>query len=214
MAATTQLLTGLNNHVFICGITRSGKTYFAKKAAAQIPGPVLFFNIQEEELQAPFIECNSSTDVQQLDYMLTHNYKINFTFKDQSIKEYNAIVAYLLGVLMRSKAFSERRPVYVVIDEAQLLDGRGLDAAIDVSTRGLARGVRLISITQRPALVNKTIYTQAIEQYIFKLAPSEQQYFKGKGVNYDECARSWAANGEHSYVFFDGFTLIPRKAIK
>lgn len=208
-----QLITGLNNHVFISGITRSGKTYFATEAARRIRGPVLFFNIQEENLGAPFIDFNPFDDPAQLRRALRKNCKIDFRFADLTEKQIMIVIGGLIGRIMTERDYTEKKPLYIVLDEAQTLSGPGLDAAIAASTRGLARGVRLISISQRPALVNKTIYTQAQEQYIFRLATSERQYLMNKGIDFDLCNQIWAQLGDHSYIYFDGYKTEGRAAI-
>ena len=209
----TSLISQGNNHVFICGITRSGKTYFAKEAARRLKSPVLFLNVQDEDLGAPFQDFGPFDDPAQLRRQLQKGSKIDFRFWDLSGKQIQIVIASLINNIMQQRDFSERRPVYIVIDEAQILTGPGLDAAIAASTRGLARGVRLISISQRPALVDKTIYTQASEQYLFRLAPSEGQYLKNKGIDYDYCLKTWEDLGQYSYIYTDGFIMEGRPAI-
>ena len=206
-------LNETNNHIFICGITRSGKTYFTKYATAKLKRPVLFFNIQDEELPPPFLEYDPTKSISQLQKLLRSGYKINFRFGDLSQKQIMRIIAFILDALMLSGDYSQAKPIYIVLDEAQILKGEALRAAIDVSTRGLSRGLRLISITQRPALVNKTIYTQAVEQYIFRLAPSEAQYLKAKGIDFDYCLKEWERLGKYSYIYSDGFTLKGQRGI-
>ena len=208
-----KLLTENNNHVFICGITRSGKTYFAKNAVAQIKRPVLFFNIQNEVLQDNFLEVNESDDKDLIMQHLKNGGKVNFIFSTWCRSNHiQTIIGFLLRELFCA-GYTQIAPLYIVIDEAQLLKDSGLNAAIDVATRGLSRGLRLICITQRPALVNKTIYTQAAEHYIFRLQPGEKQYMQNKGIDFDFCQKEWARLGEHSYIFTDGFKTEGRKSI-
>ena len=207
------LLSRGNNHVFICGITRSGKTYFAKNAVAQLKDPAIFFNIQEETLPDQFLKCDENTDTDVIMKHLKAGGKINFIFSHAcKLVNIMSIIAYLIRQLMAA-GFSEQRPVYIIIDEAQLLTGSGKAAAIDCSTRGLVKGCRLICISQRPALVDKTIYTQAFEQYLFRLSTAESAYLKNKGINYDQCKSLWDQNGPHSYCYFNGVDLFGRKAI-
>lgn len=209
-----QYLTTNNNHVFICGLTRSGKTYFAKNATAELKFPVLFFNIQNETLPGKFLTVNENDDLTVMENHLKAGGKIDFRFTQKcSLPAIQTIIGFCIRWLMNSGEYSQVKPIYIVIDEAQLLAGEGLNAAIDASTRGLSRGVRLICISQRPALVSKTIYTQAVEHYIFRLQDGEKQYMLNKGVNFDLCKELWQNNGQYSYVFFDGFTTEGRAAI-
>lgn len=208
-----QLLTLNNCHVFISGMTRSGKTYFAAEAVRRLSAPAIFLNLQDEELGAPFIDFGPADYVEDVKRQLHKGRKIDFRYGYMSMDKIQLVNAVLINRLMQDPYFNQERPVYVVIDEAQTLSGAGLDQAIAAATRGLSKGVRLICITQRPALVNKTLYTQSMEQYIFRLAPSESQYFKNKGVDYDKCRAEWERLGDHSYIFTDGFTIEGRKAI-
>lgn len=208
-----QLLTLNNNHVFVCGLTRSGKTYFTKNATAQIKYPVLFFNVQNEDLPDIFLTADENSDFQVIKKTLKAGGHIDFRFTNNiNLNQINLVIAFFIRRLMAA-GYNQNEPVYVVIDESQLLADEGLSAAIDAATRGLSRGVRLICITQRPALVDKTIYTQAVEQYIFRLHDGEGAYMKNKGLDFNLCRELWAKNGQYSYIFSDGFTLEGRKAI-
>lgn len=208
----SKLLTQNNNHIFICGQTRSGKTYFASRALEEIKRPVLFFNIQDEILPKKFItvEHNKATGKQILE-ALKSGAKIDLRMP-LSIEQTNIIIDFLTMQLMGA-GYSEQKPVYIVFDECHLLDKGGRRAAIQAATRGLKRGVRCIFITQRPALCNKTLYTQSAEQFIFYVAASEREYLKNKGINYEHCLNEWGKLGKYSYIYYDGFRLEGRKGI-
>lgn len=206
------LMTRNNSHVFISGQTRSGKTFFAGKALEQIPDPVLFVNLQEEDLPARFIEGKAEDlNTGQLLDLLKHGAKIDLRLPFNAAQA-NNIIGHLISKLMAAK-FSESRPVYVALDEAHLLKDRGLDKAIEAATRGLKRGVRCVFITQRPALCSKTLYTQSSEQYIFYLASSEKEYLRNKGLDYNTCLSHWEKNGQYSYIYYDGFVLEGRPKV-
>ena len=208
-----QLLTQNNNHIFVCGQTRSGKTYFTARALDQINRPVLFFNLQDEDLPRKFLTLNyNEISGAQLVETLKKNVKIDLRLPDSS-KGFNQIIGYVTQLLM-SSGFTENNPVYLVYDECHLLKDDGMEMAIQGATRGLKRGCRCIFITQRPALSSKTLYTQSTEQYLFYLAPSEKEYLRNKGLDYDSCMESWEQLGKYSYIFYDGFILEGRSAIK
>lgn len=200
------LITRNNSHIFISGQTRSGKTYFAGKALSQLKDPVLFINLQDENLPHKFITCKSEDiDTDQLIELLKHNAKVDLRLPF-NLAQSNNIIGHLISKLMAA-GFSEGRPLYLALDEAHLLKDRGLNKAIEAATRGLKRGVRCVFITQRPALCSKTLYTQSSEQYIFYLASSEKEYLRNKGLDYDTCLIHWEKKGQYSYIFYDGFIL-------
>lgn len=206
------LLTQNNNHVFVCGQTRSGKTYFTSRALEEINRPVLFFNVQDEELPNKFITINhDEVSAKQILDALKSGVKLDLRMP-LSIEKTNVIIEFLTMKLMGA-GYSEKKPMYLVFDECHLLDKGGRRAAIQAATRGLKRGVRCIFITQRPALCNKTLYTQSAEQYIFYVAASEREYLKNKGINYEYCLNEWGKLGKYSYIFYDGFQLEGRKGI-
>ena len=209
----TQLLTQGNNHIFVCGITQSGKSYFVKRALDELPGAVLYMNIQDEDVPPRFVPVFADNiDYDMLRELLGKGLKIDLHFSDAN-KAYTFAAGYVLNRLI-SDNFNPSRPVYVAIDECHILRGYSLLAAKNAATMGLKKGVRCIFITQRPANSDKTLYTQASEQYIFYCAPSEKAYFKGKGLDYDECVPLWGDPHAHNYIFYNGYELSPRDAIK
>lgn len=206
------LLTRNNNHIFISGQTRSGKTYFAGKALAELPDPVIFFNLQDEDLPPKFITIHSDDiNSDQLIDSIRHNVKIDLRLPLNGAKA-NLIIGHVISLVMGA-SFSEKRPVYIALDECHLLRDRGLDKAIEAATRGLKRGVRCVFITQRPALTSKTLYTQSAEQYIFYLASSEKEYLKNKGLDYDQLLAYWNKLGQYSYIYTGGFMMEGRTKI-
>lgn len=202
-----------NNHIFIAGITRSGKTYFAINSAAALRAPVLFLNIQDEDTPAPFITVyENATNEKQLLAELKKGRKIDLRFGDVSETQISAVTAFIINSLMTA-GFNEYKPIYLILDECHILKAEALGAAIQAATRGLKRGIRCIFITQRPALANKTLYTQSAEQYIFHCSSAEKEYLKSKGIDFDFALKTWAKYGKYSYIYTDGFTTEGRRAI-
>lgn len=202
-----------NFHIFGCGLTQSGKSSFVKKAMLEIKGAVIYFNIQGEKVPRGFITVYSGkTDPDQLIEMVADGWKINLVFTDQR-RGYDYIAGYILNLLMDA-GYDEKHPVYVCLEECHLLKGYSLEIAKYISTAGLKKGIRLICITQRPAICDKTLYTQAFEHYIFFIPEADASYMRSKGIDYDLCKREWERLGEHSYCYYNGYTLEGRPAIK
>lgn len=208
------LITQNNNHIFICGMTRSGKTYFATRALCEIPRGVLFINIQNAEMPRKFIKISANNiDFEQLCGELKQGTKLNLTFPASwGNSDIMRVIGYISRQLLRA-GFTEKAPIYIAYDECQALTRECISDVRLVATRGLYLGVRAVFITQRPALADLTFYTQSAEHYIFQMGKGERGYFNGKGIDYDECLKLWQQNGQHSYVYNDGFTLEGRKAI-
>lgn len=208
----SKLLTQNNNHVFVSGQTRSGKTYFTARALLQLNRPVIIFNLQDEDLPSKFLVINQKeATMPQIIDSLKSKIRIDLRLPDTA-KSTNETIGYVVEKLMLA-GFSENNPIYIVFDECHLLEQRGLKAAIQAATRGLKRGCRCIFVTQRPALSDKTLYTQSAEQYIFYLPKTEKEYLKNKGLDYDQCFEQWEKLGKYSYLFYDGFILEGRESI-
>lgn len=206
------LIKPVNGHIFVSGITRSGKTYFSGRALAELPYPVVFFNMQDESLPDKFLTVDAKgVTGDQLIGVLRHGVKIDLRMPFTSAA--NVVIGYICSILMGA-GFTDRNPVYLAFDECHLLDGYGLKKAIEIATRGLKRGCRAVFITQRPALADKTLYTQSTDQYIFYLSPSEAAYLKSKGIEYDKIKDDWERLGKYSYIYYDGYTYEARKAVK
>ena len=209
------LIDHSNNHIFISGMTRSGKTYFAVRALAEVPEGVLFFNLQNAEVTPRYITL-SADDVEfsKLVELLRSGAKIDLRFpRYWKIKQIMLVIKYVSDEMLKA-GFTEQKPIYLMYDECQTLEKEARNAVRLVATRGLYLGCRCVFITQRPALADLTFYTQAAEQYIFQLGKGEREYFKQKGIDYDLCCRIWAEKGKHSYIYTDGWKIEGRKAIK
>lgn len=213
-----KLLSGDNCHIFICGLTQSGKSYFAHRALAGLHDPVLYCNIQGEEVPRGFVTVHTSrADLEQLIDLLQHGAKVNLVFDDMG-SGYNYTIADIIARLMVLN-FSRSKPVYVAIDECHLLSGKGLKAARVAATAGLKKGIRLVCITQRVSLCDKTLYTQAFEHYIFYIPIGDGGYMKTKGIDYDKCLAWWSSQGDiknkfgHSYMYFNGYELTGKNGI-
>ncbi len=178
----------------------------------EINAPVIYFNIQGEKVPRGFITVYSGRiEPDQLLEMIADGAKINLVFTDAR-RGYDHIAGYILNLLMDA-GYDDSRPIYLCLDECHLLKGYSLEIAKYVATAGLKKGLRLICITQRPALCDKTLYTQAFEHYIFFLSEAEAQYMKNKGIDYGFCKGEWDKMGEHSYCYYNGYELQGRPAL-
>lgn len=209
-----KLIQASNNHIFISGITRSGKTYFAAHALEQLPYGVLFFNIQDTELPTKFTKMNvKDVDLSSLKNALKKGHKIDLRFPaDLNQATIFNIIGFVSREMLKA-GFTEKDPIYIAYDECQLFRGDCLREIEMVATRGLYKGCRCMFITQRPAMASKTLYTQSFEQYIFRLSTGEKEYFKSKGIDFEKCQELWQLNGDHSYIYFNGIELKGFKAI-
>lgn len=207
-----QLIPCGNNHIFVCGLTRSGKSFFARNALRESKYPVLYLNIQDEDLPGYIKVRSDRIYMKQLKDALHDGNKIALSFNNLNLA-YSDTFKYIVSFLMDRGGFSESDPMYLAVDECHLIHGSGKEAARIVSTAGLKKGIRCMWITQRPAICDKTIYTQALEHYIFYIPVSDREYMRTKGIEYDDCIPLWGQPGSRQYVYYDGYKLEGRPAI-
>ncbi|HYE68648.1 MAG TPA: hypothetical protein VEA58_08550 [Anaerovoracaceae bacterium] len=201
-----------NWHVFVCGLTQSGKSYFSHRAMLGISVGVLYMNVQGEKVPRGFVTVYANRiEPDQLIEMLRDGVKINLVFSDTR-KALDYFVGTVLNMLMDA-GFDEDYYIYIGLEECHLYRGYSKEIADYVSTSGLKKGIRLISISQRPATCSKTIYSLAFAHYIFFISEADREYMKSKGIDYEGCKPLWGDPKSHKYVYFDGYTLEGRPAI-
>lgn len=166
-------------HEFISGATQSGKSYYAQKKGREWPhGGVLFFNPQEMELKG-YIKATIRSDIKDIVSLLNDGHKINYvptSRKKIALKEIKYISQVLLQYHIKDKMKGE---TLYIVDECQIYAKSNSDNPIeDVATRGLGKGLIGMFITQRPALVSNTLFTQAEIKTFFRLEVEEWDYFK------------------------------------
>lgn len=201
-----KILSENNNHICIFGVTRSGKSYFGKKAMQGLSCGAVYFNIQGEKNDFGRSTVTAHTGDVMMDdlvHMVAQGVHVNLIF-DNVRDGYDITAGYIINKLMQS-GFNENDYIYIFIDEAHLLKGYSKMIAEMCATSGLKNGIRLVIISQRPALCSKTLYTQCFEHYLFQLPKSEGAYFKGKGIPYDDCLPLWGEPYSRKYIYYNDF---------
>lgn len=168
-----------DKHIFICGITGSGKTTYALKLFRRFRGFKVFTNTQyEPAVEKAGVVCNN---VDEIAYAFnTYKNAVIFNPPERPIEEIERLrkLLFTLGKLVEK----ERPWCLVVFDEAHNF-GDALDLWF---TQGRRWGVKCIAISQRPALTSHTILTQCDVHVIFKVSPYETPYFERYRIPIDE----------------------------
>ncbi len=188
-------------HSFVCGMTQSGKTYFTIHELQKTRQPVLFFNPQNETVKG-FIKATRLDNIDLIVKALKNGGKINYIpeFMGENADfvascEFCMLVETLFGQFQKSK------PIVFAIDEVHMLSNRKESkiALKRVANRGLTWGLNAVFISQRPADVPYTIYTQCDKQYIF-FTGMEKEYFRRKGIDYEDLKHR-IGNQKEAYNF-------------
>ncbi|HET6527340.1 MAG TPA: hypothetical protein VFG39_01180 [Balneolaceae bacterium] len=193
-------LIEFDGHTTLMGITRSGKTYAAKKSLAAQSCGVLFFNTQHEQMPG-FTKADKSNTWEQIKALLDKGQKVAYfpAFEDElRDKE----LGYLIGKLHDGT----EKNVIVAVDEVHLFGKQGQKDMIKVATTGLRFGVKGVWLSQRPANIDNTLMTQSNQFVIFKLN-MEGAYLDRYRMPSEEIKNKIEQGGQYNYVVYDWDTL-------
>ena len=192
--------TWLKEHCTIIGLTQHGKTYATIKTLEMMNEPIIFFNTQHTTVGKGWVEATGANSTEQIIYAATKGHKINFLPADESIDKMSKQLAAITDELYKQG----RMNVRFVIDEVHLFwmckDQAGKNALLRLATTGLGRGFICGFLSQRPAKVDNTLYTQSTKHIIFALGKLDVSYLKNNGFPVDEII---AKTGNEKYVFVE-----------
>jgi len=167
-----------DEHLFINGITRSGKTYFANYLHKNFEGTSIFVtDPQENETSIYGFEMNRKTrNYEQLEeYDNKIKYQPHWN-EEYALKEIEALYN------MSSKV---TEPIRIFIDEIHLYAPQELRkrSVIDKMFKtGLKSNVQIVGISQSPSDVRKKLIKQIRTHLIFETNIYEHDYLKTKGI--------------------------------
>lgn len=170
-------------HMFICGMTGTGKTrmFIEQFDKSSLPG--IFVNYNQSENH--FSSMNQDYDVSDIVNALRHGEKIDY-IPVRNKKRAKIEIGYIIQKLFDG-GFSVSDQFVFAVDECHLLavEGEKNTGIEEIATSGRAYGFRGVFITQRPALVSKVLVTQADIHCIFSLSNYERGYFQSKGLDFE-----------------------------
>jgi hypothetical protein len=191
-----------NEHATVIGLTQHGKTYGTIKTLERMNEPILFFNSQRTPVGEGWVEADSSNTAEQVIYALKNGYRVNFLPADESIDKMSRQLGAITEAVYKEGKMSFR----FAIDEVHLFwmgkDKAGREALIRLATTGLGRGFKCIFLSQRPAKVDNTLYTQSTKHIIFALGKMDESYLKTNGFPVAEIVEK-TGNEKYNYVEFD-----------
>jgi hypothetical protein len=193
-----------DGHTIVVGLTQSGKTYAVTKCLLNDSKPVLFFNVQQEDLKG-YVRVNKHTPFRIILKLLRLNRKINY-IPDSRLKAQGNEITFLINQLFEFGCFSKKRSMYIVIDEAHLFEDEALENIRRIATSGIRWGLNGIFISQRPANLHNTLMTQSSHMLIFK-TNMETQYFKNYNIPIFEILKLIDQNGKYSFCEYDFLTI-------
>lgn len=201
-------------HVFVTGITGSGKTTFTAKYFEANDGLNIFFNVQEEyvvEEHADIVVTTQDELIEAIEEGHTHIcFNPELAGQDISIGDIGATIRMLFAYGALAKQEEKGRPEIwctVYIDEVQEYgEKQGHPIIHRLWKRGLGYGIRAVGISQRPADVSHTILTQSLEHVIYYVGGYEHPYFTKYNIPIEEHMEHLEYES-YRFVIWDGHEI-------
>lgn len=185
MAQKVKGYTMENEHVTVMGMTQYGKTYATLKTLEGLKEGVLFINPQQTKVPKSFIKATMENSAGDIWRVVKMGKKVNYETSDNL-----EVISMEIGRLIDGLYKIGKLDCRVVIDECHLLslskDKSGLNAGKRLASTGLSRGFKTVFISQRPATVDNSFYTQSTRHILFNLGLNDYEYLSQKGFPVNE----------------------------
>ena len=178
--------------VIIIGDTQSGKTELGNQLFQETGG--LYIDIEDKGQIDVDITISGKNDVAVIKKALREHRRVAFiptTNKKMRDKEVDALWFILKGL---------NQNIYVYVDEAQHWGSSRVNSFDVYAIRGLKHGIHLVTMTQRPANISKTIASQAKTMVCFDISGYEKKYFKDYKLPYEEIVAKLADKPDYYFV--------------
>lgn len=178
--------------VIIIGDTQSGKTELGNVLFQDTGG--FYIDIEDKGQVDADITLSAKNKPATIKKALTEKRRIYYiptSKKKMRNREISALWHILKSVNLN---------IYVYVDEAQHFGTSRYNAFDEYAIRGLKHGIHLVSMTQRPANISKTIASQAKTMVCFDISGYEKKYFKDYQLPYDEIVNKLKDKPEYYFV--------------
>lgn len=188
-------------HVFIGGMTRSGKTFAAVEYGRGWPGPVLFFNPQRFPADG-YVLADGKTDSLAIVKALKGGYKIQYVPGKKS-RAAGPELTVLINLIFDCLPWSP--PLLFIVDETHFYCKDGKEGELgDIGRVGIRDGIIGCFVTQTPADTAKVLLRQSDYRLFFKLQLEDMKYLQGKGYPVEDIKRIQEKGEKFSFVLYDG----------
>lgn len=187
-------------HEVVYGVTQSGKTTYSIVKARQHTGPVFFYNPQK--VRTGFARCDAKYSIDQIIWHLKHGTKLDYypmltTKPGIRQEELRLIAISILNAALKGRI----KNLLYIVDEAHIYARHNFNNPLEeIFTRGLGLGIYGHAITQRPALISNTIFTQCEIKTYFAIEQEEWEYFRRHGVPIDDIQEQLRKAGKYHYI--------------
>ncbi len=186
------MIIDMEAEVIIIGDTQSGKTELGNQLFQDTGG--LYIDIEDKGQIDVDITISGKNHVKVIKKALIERRRVAFiptTSKKLRDKEVEALWHILKGI---------NKNIYVYVDEAQHWGSSRTNSFDEYAIRGLKHGIHLVTMTQRPANISKTIASQAKTMVCFDISGYEKKYFKEYKLPYEEIVAKLADKPDYYFV--------------
>lgn len=183
----------------IIGGSRSGKTFGALKRARVFPGPVLFFNPQEEKAPG-FVRADKKVPLSLFRQALKENKKVNYipdADRKYALQELDWLVQSVLRPLGKH--------CILIADECDdyARQGQRESPLFWVAQRGNRYGVTGWYITQDPARADKILFKNCPVMRVHLFNDFGAKYLSNYGYDVEKLKAMIKKKGQWSYVLIE-----------
>lgn len=196
---------GNPGHWTIVGTTQHGKSHAIFTSLKQQPKGAIFFNSKREEkpFMKGWIEASAEKNTkEQILKALNQGKKINY-MPFQKLSQQRKELQFLIDYFFAKKDKKQLKDIYIVIDEVNTVT-KGAETTEEVERLahvGLGLGLTGIFIGQRFAEIPNSLFSMSENKAIFHVDQTESEYFKRKGLPYDEISKKVLLD-QYAYVIY------------
>lgn len=187
-----------NQHEFIGGLTRSGKTFHALTQGLKSGQGVIWINPQGGNFKG-YVRADKKIDLGQLKQALSQGLKINY-IPSSDFKTATGEVDIIKRI-----CFQLPNWVTVIADEADTIGRQGLSSSpyFEIAQRGLFHKVKGVFICQSPSEVDKIILKNCLIEKIFMFNDYGAKYYKSYGHDTEKLKEMLLKKGQYSYIYLE-----------
>ncbi|KZK78189.1 AAA-like domain protein [Pseudovibrio sp. W64] len=165
--------------VFVCGRSGSGKSTIVKAMIAELKAvKLIVFDVQDEYSKGKpgWVRVTNMKDlIRTMKAKWKKGFKIAYVPTGDLMAVMDKIAKLVWALQEAYEAGADMRQFTLVVEEADTgMPNRtmpaGMDGIQNLSNRGRHRGINLIGVSQRPALVHTTFRGNCSSQFVFALA--------------------------------------------
>ena len=185
----------MSKHTSILGGTQSGKTELSNWLFQKTGG--LFIDIEDLGHIKAQITITRKSRASDFERAIKGYRRVKYV-PSPHIKKSSMEIKWIWEKLRKMN-----KNIYLYVDEIQNWGDARINICDVFAVRGLKHGVHLVSITQRPANLSKTIASQTMTFIFFECGDFERKYFNTHKLPYDKIMDKLVKQEKYCWVIYN-----------